>query len=270
MLTRTITAVVLVAVLAVVVFCLPEIAAALLFSVMAAVAAYELLYRTGLVRQRRLVIYSAAAAFAVPLWCYFGMNYVCGLLGTLAFTMALFGEIMAAHTKLPFGQTVYCFAAGLVFPYFLSSLVRIRGMELGLYYILIPFIVAFISDTGAYLTGRLCGRHKLAPVISPKKTVEGMVGGIAAAVAGMAAYCAILQYGFHLQVWYPAAVVYGLVGSLGGVFGDLCFSVVKRQTGIKDYGNCFPGHGGILDRFDSMMIVGPMMEALLLLLPVVV
>ena len=65
-------------------------------------------------------------------------------------------------------------------------------------------------------------------------------------------------------------IIYGILGSLGAVFGDLCFSVIKRQTGIKDYGNLIPGHGGMLDRFDSMMIVGPLAEALILLIPVAV
>ena len=83
-------------------------------------------------------------------------------------------------------------------------------------------------------------------------------------------YCMVLQFGFGFQVSYGFAIIYGLVGSAVGVFGDLCFSVVKRQTGIKDYGNLIPGHGGVLDRFDSMMMVGPLMEALLTLIPLVV
>ena len=74
----------------------------------------------------------------------------------------------------------------------------------------------------------------------------------------------------QFRVNYGIAILYGLVGSLAGVFGDLCFSVIKRQTGIKDYGNLIPGHGGILDRFDSMMVVGPLAEILLILLPLAV
>ena len=143
-------------------------------------------------------------------------------------------------------------------------------MEQGRFYILIPFVLAFLSDTGAYFTGLSFGKHKLAPVISPKKTVEGVIGGVAGAVLGMLLYCAVLQLFFKFQVNYFYAVIYGILGSAAGVFGDLCFSVIKRQTGIKDYGKLFPGHGGILDRFDSMMVVAPLVEVLILLLPVVV
>ena len=136
--------------------------------------------------------------------------------------------------------------------------------------VLIPFIVAFSSDAGAYFAGRFFGQHKLAPVISQHKTVEGAIGGMLCAVVVMLIYCAVLQFGFGFQVKYAFAIIYGLLGSAVGVFGDLCFSVVKRQTGIKDYGNLIPGHGGVLDRFDSMMMVGPLMEALLILIPLAV
>ena len=91
---------------------------------------------------------------------------------------------------------------------------------------------------------------------------------IASAVANIL-YTFILDVAFKLEVDYAIALLYGLVGAAADIFGDLMFSAIKRQTGIKDYGNLIPGHGGILDRFDSMMTVGPLVEALLVLLPVV-
>ena len=123
---------------------------------------------------------------------------------------------------------------------------------------------------GAYFTGHFFGQHKLAPVISQHKTIEGAVGGMICSVVFMIVYSIVLQFGFGFQVNYLYAVIYGLFGSAVGILGDLCFSVVKRQTGIKDYGNLIPGHGGVLDRFDSMMMVGPLMEALLILIPLAV
>ena len=86
----------------------------------------------------------------------------------------------------------------------------------------------------------------------------------------MIIYGLILQYSFDFNVNYLAAILYGVIGSIAGVFGDLCFSTIKRQTGIKDYGNLIPGHGGILDRFDSTTIIAPLVEILLILLPVAV
>ena len=86
----------------------------------------------------------------------------------------------------------------------------------------------------------------------------------------MLLFCVILDLAFGFTVSYLNALAYGIFGSLAAVFGDLIFSAIKRQTGIKDYGNLIPGHGGILDRFDSMTMVAPVTEALLLLLPVAV
>ena len=267
--TRVLAAVALLPLLLVVVLVLPSLYTAILFGLMAAIGAYEMLWGTGLVRHPRLITYCAVMAIFVALWCHFGMGYPWALLGVLVFSAVLFGEMMAAHTKLAFEKVAVCFAAGLLIPFLLTSLVRLREMENGKFYILIPFVLAFLSDTGAYFAGRLFGKHKLAPVISPKKTVEGAIGGVVGGILGMVLYCTVLIF-FGFRVNYLYALIYGILGSLGAMFGDLCFSVIKRQTGIKDYGKLIPGHGGVLDRFDSMMIVGPLAEILLLTLTVAV
>lgn len=268
--TRIITSVILVPLLLVVLFVAPKLMTAILFGVLSAFAAYELLYNTGLVRHWRLVAYSMAAAALVPLWCFYGMAALWLHIGILAFFCLLFMETMLSHVKLKFEKVSVCMAAGFLVPYLLSSLVRIIMPEGGRYVILIPFIIAFLSDTGAYFIGSRFGRHKLAPVISPNKSVEGFFGGIAFAVVSMLLYALVMDLAFaDCQVHYGYALVYGVLGAVGGVFGDLCFSVIKRQTGIKDYGNLMPGHGGVLDRFDSMLVVAPLVEILLVLLPVV-
>ena len=172
--------------------------------------------------------------------------------------------------KISFNKVSVCLAAGVILPLLFGSIVRIHTSYFGRYLVFVPFVLAFLSDTGAYFAGYFFGKHKLAPVISPKKTVEGMIGGVLGAMLGMVIYCLILQLAFDFKCNYFYALIYGFVGSFAAVFGDLCFSVVKRQTGIKDYGNLIPGHGGILDRFDSMMVVGPLAEALMLLLPLAV
>ena len=267
---RIITAAILVPILLIVLYALPKVVAAVLVSLLCGIAAYELLYRTGLVRHIRLTAYSVLFAALVPLWCYFSMDPLWAQLGILAFFGLLFMEMMLSHAKLRLEKVALCVFGGLLLPYMLSSLLRILAPEGGRYLILIPFLVAFLSDTGAYFVGCRFGKHKLAPVISPNKSVEGVMGGIALATVGMLAYCGVMQLVFKCQVSYGFALVYGVCGSAAGVFGDLCFSVIKRQTGIKDYGNLIPGHGGVLDRFDSLLVVSPLVELMLAVFPVVV
>ena len=103
-----------------------------------------------------------------------------------------------------------------------------------------------------------------------KETKAIALGGMLGAVIGVTLYCLILQKFFGFRAYYQFVPVYGILGSLGAVFGDLCFSAIKRQTGIKDYGNLIPGHGGVLDRFDSMVVVAPLVELLMLYIPMVV
>lgn len=265
---RIITSIITLPLLLIVLIVLPPLFTALLMMAMCAVAAYELLWSTGYVRQIRLLIYGMVAAACVALWSYFGSPHEWGLAGILLFSSVLFGEMLLSKAKLPFSKVVYCFVGGLLIPYLLCSIVHLRTMELGRVYVLLPFTLAFMSDTCAYFTGMLLGKHKLAPTISPKKTVEGMFGGIAGAVLGMMVFGLVLMLAFDQRVNFLFAIVYGVLGSLASVLGDLTFSVIKRQTGIKDYGKLIPGHGGVLDRFDSMTVVAPLTEALLIIIPI--
>lgn len=268
--TRILAAVVLLPLLLLVVLAAPKIFTGILFGIMAAIAAYELLVGTQLVKHVRLSLYAACVAFWCVLWCSLSIGYVWLLLGILLFWVALFVEVMASNMRIPFVKIAVCIVAGVVLPLLFGSVVRIHSWENGRFFILVPFAMAFLSDTGAYFAGLKFGKTKLAQTISPKKTVEGVVGGVAAAMIGMLIYCLVLQVFFEMKPNYLFALIYGALGAGAGVFGDLCFSVIKRQTNIKDYGNLIPGHGGILDRFDSMMVVGPLAEILLVLLPLAV
>lgn len=133
-----------------------------------------------------------------------------------------------------------------------------------IYFILLGLGFAWGGDTCAYFAGRAFGRHKLAPVVSPHKTVEGAAGGILGSVlVGMAVtvvYTAVFGAPDSIVMgakYYLLLVPVGAVGSILGILGDLFASAVKRQCGIKDYGTIFPGHGGILDRFDSVLLTVP-------------
>ena len=268
--TRLIAGISMAAGLLILVLAAPKILAAVIYGVLMAIGSYELLYGTGLVRHNRLVIYSSVMAFAVTLWSYYNAVHAYLLLLLLVFAIALFSEMMRDHVKVRVSMLGECFLGGFLVPFMLTAVIRILSFKLGRYYTLIPFIIACVNDAGAYFVGMRYGKHKLAPVVSPNKTIEGMLGGIAAAVVSMILYCLMLQLveGFRINYFY--ALIYGVVGACAGVFGDLCFSIIKRQTGIKDYGNLIPGHGGVLDRLDSMMTVAPLVEMLLILMPVVV
>lgn len=268
--TRIVAAAALLPLLLVVVFLLPKLCTAILFGAMAAVGAYELTVGTGKIKETRLYIYTMICAFWCALWSGLGISYGWLLLGVLIFWVALFAEMMYAKMELSFEKMAVAMVAGILMPLMLSSLVRIHATEYGRVYIVIPFVLAFLSDSGAYFAGLKFGKRKLAPTISPKKTVEGMVGGVIGAVVGMLIYSLVIQIFFAFRINYMYAILYGVLGSLAGVFGDLCFSAIKRQADIKDYGNLIPGHGGILDRFDSMILIGPLAEILLLFLPMAV
>ena len=138
-----------------------------------------------------------------------------------------------------------------------SSIVCVRYMPNGKYLYLLIFLGAWVCDTFAYFTGRFFGKHKLIPEISPKKTVEGSIGGIVFTVASFALYGLILDLGWDVQISYVLLLITGLIASVVSQIGDLVASSVKRQYNLKDYGNLFPGHGGVLDRFDSVMLTAP-------------
>ncbi len=267
--TRIIAAVVLVPLLLLLLFWAPVWLSALVAGFLSAIASYELLYRTGLNKHIRLNIYSALMAFAVSMWSYFQWNYGIILLAVLCFYLLVFGEMMIAHLTLHIKDAALCFMSGILIPFMLTSLVRILAMEQGRMLVCIPFVIAFMSDVGAYFIGVFFGKHKLCPRISPKKSVEGLIGGVLIGTLSLLLYGWIVNTFFAAGTRYLPLLIYGVIGCLASAFGDLCLSVIKRQTGIKDYGNLIPGHGGVLDRLDSVLVAAPLTEALLLIFPMV-
>lgn len=144
-------------------------------------------------------------------------------------------------------------------PVMLSFLYLLReGFEDGIYLVWFVFLASWGSDTCAYCVGVLIGKHKMTPKLSPKKSVEGAVGGILGAALLFVLYThfVINQYTVT-TLSLPLAAALGAVGALVSMVGDLAASAVKRDHGIKDYGKLIPGHGGIMDRFDSVIVAGP-------------
>ncbi len=266
---RLITAFVMIPVLLVVLLVLPVIWATILVAVFSAVAARELLYNTKLVTEKRIVIYAMVMAVATSFWSYFGNPLMPAMAALWVFLMVLIMELLANHGNLAFEKVCLAAVAGIVVPLCLSSVVRILLSEYGRYYMMIVMLMTSMSDTGGYFAGRFFGKHKLAPVISPKKTIEGAIGSLVVVVLSMMVYGLILENLFHLNYNYGLACIYGVLGAVSSIEGDLAFSVIKRQAGIKDYGNLMPGHGGVLDRFDSTITTAPLAEILMILIPII-
>ncbi|MBQ9615459.1 MAG: phosphatidate cytidylyltransferase [Selenomonadaceae bacterium] len=177
---------------------------------------------------------------------------------TLLLTVFLHGRISPVEAGISVGGILYVGIpfAHLVMLRFLDDRViatQLGGFELGCAYVWVMFIGTWASDTFAYFTGSAIGSHKLCPSISPNKTVEGFLGSVVGTTASIAAL-GHLFFGFPL----PEMAVLGVLLSLFATLGDLVESVIKRHTGIKDSGSLIPGHGGVLDRFDSVLYTAPM------------
>lgn len=180
----------------------------------------------------------------------------------LVFVFILFVYAILHYGKegaIPFASVTAAIFGGLVFPLMLSCLLLLRMVPyMGKILVFTPLCISFGSDTFALFAGMLFGKHKLAPHVSPKKTVEGAIGGIVGGVFGMALLSVIASYILCDPFMGPGHILlFGVVGSIISQIGDLSFSVIKREFGVKDYGKLLPGHGGILDRFDSVTFVSP-------------
>ena len=165
------------------------------------------------------------------------------------------------HKELEVGKIAFVFMTSSLVPRVFSILLLYREYESPVCYYLVglSLCTAWLNDIFAYFSGYFFGKKKLCPEISPKKTVEGAIGG----VAGDIVFCLLFTYAFsavmQLSVNWISLCIFLPIGAVASIFGDLCASIIKRQFGIKDYGNIMPGHGGVMDRFDSWIFVAPLL-----------
>ena len=225
----------------------------------------------GCVKQRKnlflTIPFCAIAAFFPCFLRYelvMGHGYLSALtLGMgIAFLSALyiFGIAVFANKSLAVNDAGLIFAASFYIISAFTAIVYIRDfISNGAYIYLLTFICAWVTDSFAYFSGRLLGKHKLIPAVSPKKTVEGAIGGVLFCVIAMVSFGLIVENFFNaeglIKANYVILAISGIFISVVSQIGDLVMSVIKRLYGIKDYGKIFPGHGGILDRFDSVLAV---------------
>lgn len=148
------------------------------------------------------------------------------------------------------------FLLGILYlPLLTGNLAALRGLEQGIQWVFLLLLIVMSGDTAAFYVGTALGKRKLYPVVSPNKSVEGMLGGLAGSVAGAFIARATFFPGLSPADCFAAALLAGLLGQLG----DLFESLLKRSFGVKDSGAIFPGHGGVLDRLDSLLFAGPVL-----------
>ncbi len=172
--------------------------------------------------------------------------------------------VVISRNKTTFVQAASVFASSFYICFSFCGIIYMRDMENALIYLLI-FIGAWITDIFAYLVGRAIGKHKLCPDVSPKKTIEGSIGGIVFCAGAFVLWAYIIDI---MYIGVPVLIIAGVVASCVSQIGDLSMSAIKRQHGIKDYGKLFPGHGGVLDRFDSVLAVSSVVTIIFAILNV--
>ena len=271
--TRVITAIVGLAVLAVVLAFFNTVLFDLVLAGICLLGMHEVFGAMGF-GKKQWYLFAAAVPYTL-LVMLSSSAAVRALLLPVSFLVVLFYNIclIASHSTLDFGKLAgYVYFSGVILFCFYSLIHLKRMLPFAtfqydaIYFILLILCFAWGGDTFAYFAGRAFGKHKLAPVVSPNKTVEGAIGGICGSM--LIGVIATVIYGmlsgryaaFTVEVTvrhYLVVVGMGAIASVLGILGDLFASAVKRQAGIKDYGTIFPGHGGILDRFDSVMFIAP-------------
>ncbi len=240
----------------------PPLAWTALVCFISAMAAFELLRAVGdgkTTLPMRVVTIAAAALLPFGSWAGLGTAYV-NLLSFVVTAGCFWCAIRAydeGGVKIGFSHVLACLFGGIIIPLALSALVELRRMDHGKYLVLLAVLLTFATDAGAYFAGVSLGRHKGVTRVSPNKSVEGYIGGFVSGVVFAIAYGIVASKIANADVNLLPLALCGLFGALATEVGDLAFSFIKRQYGVKDYGHLLPGHGGMLDRFDSMMFCGP-------------
>lgn len=256
---RILVAVIGVPVLVWVVLWAPPIVMLIALCLLAGIGSTELQQCVSGVKRSELVGIAAIAAVFVVEWYYDRPQAIAFLFVLEA--LIFFGYAIRKGGEVKFNQIMAGLFGSIAIGWSFSSFLRMESSGIHRGWLLLPFILSFVCDTFAYFAGRAFGKHKLAPKVSPKKTVEGSIGGLVGNVL-----CGLLFVWVMERFFGGAAMGYGpmaLLALLCGVvaqIGDLSFSLIKREFGIKDYGHLFLAHGGVLDRFDSVLFVAPVIE----------
>ncbi len=242
-----------------------------LVSLISLLAVYEVIRAVGC-KNNFIIIISMITAAVIPYLFNFDIS-IPFMPVAIIYCIVYFILMVTMHTKTVFSDVVTALFVTLAIPSAMSTLIEFRDLYIdypdmfdkstGVFFIMFGMISAWITDVFAYVVGRRIGKHKLCPNISPKKSVEGAVGGIIGAViCNLILFFVFDKFFFtsHEIRWWEIVII-GIVLSVISMFGDLSASIIKRNHGIKDFGKILPGHGGVMDRFDSCLFVLPTLYA---------
>ena len=273
MATRILVAVIFVPLLLAAMLLPPSIVWTAVVCFISAAAAYELMRATGegrLTPPMQVITILSAAALPLGSWAELGTAYV-NLCSFLVMAVGFWCAIRAydgSSAPVGFTNVLVCLFGGVVIPLSLCALVELRCLEHGKYLVLFAVLLTFVTDAGAYFVGVLFGKHRGVTKVSPNKSVEGYIGGFAAGVAFALLYGLAITEIARTSANLLSLALGGLFGAAATEVGDLALSFVKRQYGVKDFGHLLPGHGGMLDRFDSMLFCAPVVLFIVRFLPV--
>jgi len=235
-------------------------------SIISLLGVYEVLKAAGCLQNRTIAVITFAFAACIP---FFKTQIIMQLLPIICyiFILVLFAALLKNHETMHVEQVGFIFFIGIIIPFSLTTAIYMRdslGLIQGIYYTGFALTSAWMADTGAYFAGLFWGKRKLAPLISPKKTVEGAIGGAVISTLSVLLYSAVFAWltpllfgGQTIQINYPVILLAAPFLVAASIVGDLSASVIKRQNNVKDFGSIMPGHGGIMDRFDSVLLVVP-------------
>ena len=237
------------------------------------VAAFEMMRVIGVHKNYFVSVPAYIMALALPLAAYFVKSekvtkYIL-LMAAILFGYLIYLFFLAVFMRgsLKYADITETFASLAYIIVSFTSLSILRYMPAGIWNLSLVFLAAWGTDTCAYFVGTFLGKHKLIPEISPKKTVEGSLGAIILDTGLFLLFGFIVDKATELQVNYIVLLIAGILLSVISQLGDLIASLIKREHGVKDYGNLLPGHGGIMDRFDSVLAVTTVLMAICILFP---
>lgn len=226
------------------------------------IAIYEAYAATGILKKVPLAITGCfGALLCALLGCmHLGKQAVGADICLLCMALhagALLALMVFRHETVKLSDASVAFFMAVIIGLLYSFLIPIREGDVGIYNVLIVFAGTWCADGGAYFIGVRFGKTKLAPKLSPKKTVEGAFGGVLGSVVAMLILSFVISVIMKVQINFIGLLLTGLGCAVLGPVADIATSAIKREFGIKDFGNLFPGHGGVLDRFDSILLTAP-------------